>query len=135
MQVLMILVRLLSNLRQWIRYGDRFDRYQAAPSIVSSIGYEKGRCGGLTKRQIIQINVPITGTFHIFVTEILAMRVIAKKTLRDFWSRHEDCEQQLKAWYKEASDVIWKNPNDIQREYPSACFLEGNRVVFNIKGN
>jgi mRNA interferase HigB len=25
--------------------------------------------------------------------------------------------------------------NDIKREYPGASFLEGNRVVFNIKGN
>lgn len=63
------------------------------------------------------------------------MRVIAKKTLRDFWIRHPDCEQQLKAWYQEAEDVIWKGPNDIKRDYPSASFLADNRVVFNIKGN
>ncbi len=63
------------------------------------------------------------------------MRVIAKKILRDFWQDHADCEQQLKAWYEEASEGMWKTPNDIKREYPSASFLEDNRVVFNIKGN
>jgi mRNA interferase HigB len=63
------------------------------------------------------------------------LRVIAKKILRDFWDKHPDCEQQLKSWYKEAEDANWKNPNDIKREYPSASILEGNRVVFNIKGN
>jgi len=63
------------------------------------------------------------------------LRVIAKKTLRDFWTKHPDCEQQLKAWYKEAEDAKWKGPNEIRRDYPSASFLEDNRVVFNIKGN
>ena len=63
------------------------------------------------------------------------MRVIAKKTLREFWLRHNDCEQQLKAWYDETLKVKWKASKDIKREYPSASFLEGNRVVFNIKGN
>lgn len=63
------------------------------------------------------------------------MRVIAKKTLRDFWQKYPDCEQQLKSWYQEADAATWRGPRDIKREYPSASFLAGNRVVFNIKGN
>ena len=63
------------------------------------------------------------------------MRVIAKKTLRDFWNKHPDCEQQLKAWYQEAEEAKWKNPAEIKKEYPSASILEDNRIVFNIKGN
>lgn len=63
------------------------------------------------------------------------MRVIAKKTLREFWGRHPDCEQQLKSWYQEADAADWKGPGDIKKEYPSASFLGDNRVVFNIKGN
>ena len=63
------------------------------------------------------------------------MRVIAKKTIRNFWLKHPDCEQQLKSWYKEAEDAVWKSPNEIKKEYPSASILEGNRIVFNIKGN
>lgn len=63
------------------------------------------------------------------------MRVIAKKILRDYWNLHSECEQQLKTWYNEAADAVWKTPNDIKKEYPSASFLEDNRVVFNIKGN
>ena len=64
-----------------------------------------------------------------------ALRVIAKKALRDFWTRYPDCEQQLKAWYQEAEGAKWKGPNDIKRDYPSASILADNRVVFNIKGN
>lgn len=63
------------------------------------------------------------------------MRVIAKKILREFWDKHSDCEQQLKAWFKEASKAEWKNPNDLKTEYPSASILNNNRVCFNIKGN
>lgn len=63
------------------------------------------------------------------------MRVIAKRTLRDFWEKHADSEQQLKAWYHEAEQANWKSPNDIKKGYPSASILEDNRMVFNIKGN
>jgi mRNA interferase HigB len=61
--------------------------------------------------------------------------VIAKKTLRVFWTKHKECEHQLKAWYKEAEDALWKDQRNIKTDYPSASILEDNRVVFNIKGN
>ena len=63
------------------------------------------------------------------------MRVIAKRTLRDFWEKHADSEQQLKAWYNEAEQADWKSLNEIKKDYPSASILEDNRIVFNIKGN
>lgn len=63
------------------------------------------------------------------------MRVIAKKILREFWEKHNDCEDQLKSWYKEAEEANWQIPNDIKKEFPTASFLADNRVVFNIKGN
>ena len=63
------------------------------------------------------------------------LRVIAKKTLRDFWTRHADSEQQLTAWYRENEKSEFKNLNELKREYPSASILKDNRIVFNIKGN
>ncbi|MDB5003112.1 MAG: hypothetical protein JWQ34_1337 [Mucilaginibacter sp.] len=66
---------------------------------------------------------------------ICVMRVIAKSTLREFWEKHSDCEQQLKSWYQEASRANWRNSNEIKTEYPSASILQDNRIVFNIKGN
>jgi mRNA interferase HigB len=63
------------------------------------------------------------------------LRVIAKKTIRDFWIKHPDCEQQLKAWYQEAEQAALNGPKDIKRDYPGASILVGDRVVFNIKGN
>ena len=63
------------------------------------------------------------------------MRVIAKRTLRTFWSKHKNCEEQLKAWFKEAEEAQWRGTSDIKIDYPSASFLKDNRVVFNVKGN
>jgi mRNA interferase HigB len=63
------------------------------------------------------------------------MRVIAKKHLVEFWERHADSEEPLKAWHDEAAQSIWRSPQDIKDRYASASFVSGNRVVFNIKGN
>ena len=63
------------------------------------------------------------------------MRVIARKTLRDFWQSHADAAQPLKAWFAEASAANWKSFQDIKKSYRSADVLPGNRVVFDIKGN
>ena len=63
------------------------------------------------------------------------MRVISPKILREFWEKHTDCQQQLKACFQEASKAELKSPRDIKNEYPSASFLMDNRIVFNIEGN
>jgi mRNA interferase HigB len=63
------------------------------------------------------------------------MRVIAKKILREFWDKYTDSEQQLKTWYKEASNAKWSSPNDIKKEYARASIIGDNRVVFDICGN
>ena len=63
------------------------------------------------------------------------MRVIAKKTLRDFWERHNDCRENLTSWYDEAVHANWRSPADINRAYPTVSIVANNRVVFNVKGN
>lgn len=63
------------------------------------------------------------------------MRIIAVRTLRQFWERHADAEQPLKAWYHEAQKSNWSSPAAIKQFYPRADILPGNRVVFDIKGN
>jgi mRNA interferase HigB len=63
------------------------------------------------------------------------LRIIAKKTLKDFWKVHSDSEQPLKCWYNEVRKSGWRNPNEIKVVYPSASILPANRIVFNIKGN
>ena len=63
------------------------------------------------------------------------MRVIAVKTLREFWKKHPDAEQPLRAWYDEACEANWSQPADIKARYRSASILKNRRIVFNIKGN
>jgi mRNA interferase HigB len=63
------------------------------------------------------------------------MRIIAKRTLREFWEKHEDTEEPLRIWYSQTEEADWKTPNDIKQDYASASILLDNRVVFNIKGN
>jgi mRNA interferase HigB len=64
-----------------------------------------------------------------------SLRVIAKRTLREFWKQNPDSQQQLLAWYREASKAQWTNPNEIKAQYASASILKNSRVVFNICGN
>ena len=62
-------------------------------------------------------------------------RIVAKRTLREFWKKYSNSEQYLKTWFETASNSNWKNPNDIKKTYANASILKNNRVVFNIKGN
>lgn len=75
------------------------------------------------------------GNFSYLCKKKQSLRIISKKILREFWEKHSDSQQQLTAWYRETSSAEWKSPKEIKKEYPSASFLENNRVVFNIKGN
>jgi len=63
------------------------------------------------------------------------MRIISKKTLREFWKIHSDAEQPLKAWHAKAKLAEWKTFNDIKNDYRNASFVTNNRMIFNIKGN
>lgn len=59
------------------------------------------------------------------------MRIISRRTLREFWEKHADSEQQLKAWFRETEKASRKNINELKVEYPSASVLKDNKIVFN----
>jgi mRNA interferase HigB len=66
------------------------------------------------------------------------MRVIAKRTLRQFWTnnpRHADARGPLEAWHAEASRASWTSPAEVKAQYRNASILKGGRIVFNIGGN
>jgi mRNA interferase HigB len=65
------------------------------------------------------------------------MRIIAKKTLREFWEQpqYRDAEQPLKAWYKVTEAADWATPADVRAAYGHASILAHHRVCFNIGGN
>ena len=63
------------------------------------------------------------------------MRVIAKRSLREFWEVHSDARGPLEAWHAEASKASWRTPQEIRAQFGSSSILKGGRVVFNIGGN
>jgi len=62
-------------------------------------------------------------------------RILAKSTLRAFWEKHPDCEQNLKTWYQTAAEFDWKSQAEVKKTYGNASIVGNNRIVFNIKGN
>ena len=65
------------------------------------------------------------------------MRIIAKRTLREFWERpsRSDSQGQLEAWYDEVLKADWSSPQELKAQFGNASVLQDSRVVFNIKGN
>lgn len=63
------------------------------------------------------------------------MRIISRKTLKEFWEIHPDCIEPLRTWYRETGKAHWKGPADIRGQYASVSLLKNNRAVFDIKGN
>lgn len=63
------------------------------------------------------------------------MRIIARRALREFWAKHADAEQPLRAWYHDVLMADWKSAADVKSVYASASIVGDNRLVFNIGGN
>ena len=63
------------------------------------------------------------------------MRVISRGALKEFWEKHPDATDDLRAWFAEARDAAWSTPADVKARYGTASILKGGRVVFNIRGN
>ena len=67
------------------------------------------------------------------------MRVISRKTLREFWRRHPDAEGPLQDWFTVTEAANWRTLIEVRRTFASAdpvSVASGNTVtVFNVGGN
>ena len=63
------------------------------------------------------------------------MRVIAVKTLKEYWENFPKAKQALLAWYEETEIADWPTPNVLKEHYRNASIITNKRVVFNIHGN
>jgi mRNA interferase HigB len=63
------------------------------------------------------------------------MRIIAKRTLQNFWENYPNSKQQLLVWYQVFDKNQFENSNAIKTVFGSADFIGNNKVVFNICGN
>lgn len=65
----------------------------------------------------------------------ICMRIISRRTLREFWEKHPDARQPLETWFADVSRAAWTGPTEVKAIYRNASIIANNRVVFNIKGN
>ncbi|HSU13727.1 type II toxin-antitoxin system HigB family toxin [Longimicrobium sp.] len=66
------------------------------------------------------------------------MRIISKRTLREFWATHPrgaEAMTPLQVWHSTSEGKDWATPADVKATYGDASILRNNRVVFNIGGN
>ena len=63
------------------------------------------------------------------------MRIIARRTLREFWEKYPDAEVPLVKWFKEVKRSSWKNFQELKKQFANASVVGNDRAVFNIKGN
>lgn len=63
------------------------------------------------------------------------MRVIAVKTLKEYWEAFPVAKQALLSWYEETTAADWGNPNELKEQFRNASVLADKRAVFNIHGN
>lgn len=62
------------------------------------------------------------------------MRIIARNTLVQFWEKHPETKVPLARWHETVKAADWKAPEEVQRAFPKAKVLNGERVRFEIAG-
>lgn len=62
------------------------------------------------------------------------MRIITRKTLREFWIEYPDAEEPLEAWHRLTRKAIWANLAETRADFPHADPY-GKCTIFNIGGN
>jgi mRNA interferase HigB len=63
------------------------------------------------------------------------MRIVGREGLDRFCSKHADARKWIASWLQEVEASTWATPQAIKDRYVNASFLEGNTVIFNVKGN
>lgn len=63
------------------------------------------------------------------------MRIITRGTLRGFWERYPDAEQELKYWHEKIKNADYRTASEVIADNPRADTVGNNRIVFNICRN
>jgi len=65
----------------------------------------------------------------------VALRIISRRPLREFATKHADAVEPLDAWYRIIKGQDYGSPHELRKAFPTASFLGARRTVFNIGGN
>ena len=63
------------------------------------------------------------------------MRIIAKSTLADYYTKNPGAKTALEDWYDKTKQTEWACFADIKKTFNSVDSVGNKRYVFNIKGN
>ena len=63
------------------------------------------------------------------------MRIVAKRTLREYWEGEPRAENSLRSWQAIAAAADWSSPTDVKAVYARASIVGRDRVVFDIGEN
>lgn len=62
------------------------------------------------------------------------MRLIARQTLAAFWSKHPETKPSLERWVGMVRMADWATMDEVQKAFPKAKVLSGERVRFEVAG-
>ena len=63
------------------------------------------------------------------------MRIIAKSTLVEYYTKNPQSKKPLEDWYEVTKKAEWGNLSDIKATFNTVDYVGNNRYVFNITGN
>lgn len=63
------------------------------------------------------------------------MRIIAKSTLVEYYTKNPQAKVALEDWYNKTAQAEWHNFADIRNTFATVSQVGNQHYVFNIKGN
>ena len=63
------------------------------------------------------------------------MRIIARSTLVEYYTKNPQSKVALEEWYDKTKRAEWNSFADIKKTFNTVDYVGNNRYVFDIKGN
>ena len=60
------------------------------------------------------------------------MKILNQQILKDFWKRHPESEQVIKAWFYEVKAANWKTSEEVLKAFSGAKLLQEEVIFFEL---
>jgi len=60
------------------------------------------------------------------------MKILNQQILKDFWKRHPESEQVIKAWFCEVKAADWKTSEEVLKAFSGAKLLQEGVIFFEL---
>lgn len=71
----------------------------------------------------------------VYLCRARLMRIVAKKTIVAFYTKHADAKVAFEDWYEKVESAEWESFAQLRMSFASADHVGNKRIVFNIRGN